>query len=160
MSDYHSVTVDPVMGDIYSIHWEPEMLRSMGDTITFLQLRVGREASYAAVDLIAKALTQGLQQLLGSTILVALMAAIQAAYSLIDRNLGSRPITLVGFSIGSRVIFSALKELAKKGALGIVQNVYLFGSPIVVKKDEYLRVKSVVAGTLLNGYATNELDPR
>lgn len=29
-------TVDPIMGDIYSIHWEPEMLRSMGDTINIL----------------------------------------------------------------------------------------------------------------------------
>lgn len=29
-------TVDPIMGDIYSIFWEPEMLRSMGDTIGIL----------------------------------------------------------------------------------------------------------------------------
>jgi hypothetical protein len=29
-------TVDPVMGDIYSVLWEPEMLRSMGDTINIL----------------------------------------------------------------------------------------------------------------------------
>lgn len=33
-------TVDPVMGDIYSIHWEPEMLRSMGDTIGILASEV------------------------------------------------------------------------------------------------------------------------
>ena len=29
-------TVDPVMGDIYSVLWEPDMLRSMGDTINIL----------------------------------------------------------------------------------------------------------------------------
>jgi hypothetical protein len=29
-------TVDPVMGDIYSVFWEPEMLQSMGDTINIL----------------------------------------------------------------------------------------------------------------------------
>lgn len=29
-------TVDPVMGDIYSVLWEPEMLQSMGDTINVL----------------------------------------------------------------------------------------------------------------------------
>jgi hypothetical protein len=33
-------TVDPVMGDIYSVLWEPEMLRSMGDTINILATEV------------------------------------------------------------------------------------------------------------------------
>ncbi|SZF03162.1 unnamed protein product [Blumeria hordei] len=163
-------TVDPIMGDIYSVLWEPEMLRSMGDTINILA---------------TEALTQGLQQVLGSTILISLMAALQLpvvltklaylidnpwtvsldransaglilADSLIDRNLGTRPITFVGYSLGSRVIFSCLKELSRKGAYGLVQNVYLFGSPVVVNREEYLRAKSVVAGRFVNGYATND----
>ena len=33
-------TVDPVMGDLYSVLWEPEMLRSMGDTINILATEV------------------------------------------------------------------------------------------------------------------------
>lgn len=33
-------TVDPIMGDMYSIWWEPEMLRSMGDTINILATEV------------------------------------------------------------------------------------------------------------------------
>jgi hypothetical protein len=33
-------TVDPIMGDIYSIHWEPEMLQSMGQTINILATEV------------------------------------------------------------------------------------------------------------------------
>ena len=36
-------TVDPIMGDIYSVLWEPDMLRSMGDTINILATEV-REA--------------------------------------------------------------------------------------------------------------------
>jgi hypothetical protein len=83
-------------------------------------------------------------------------AGLILADSLIDRNLGTRPITFVGYSLGSRVIFSCLKELAKKGAYGLVQNVYLFGSPIVANKDDYMRVRSVVAGRFVNGYATND----
>jgi pimeloyl-ACP methyl ester carboxylesterase len=122
---------------------------------------------------------------LGSTVLIALMASLQLpivltklsylidnpwtvsqaradlaglilADSLIDHNLGVRPITLVGFSLGSRVIFSCLKELANKGAFGLVQNVYLFGSPIVAKEDEYTRAKAFVPGRFVNGYATND----
>ncbi|KAF2674336.1 DUF726-domain-containing protein [Microthyrium microscopicum] len=163
-------TVDPIMGDIYSVFWEPEMLQSMGDTINILA---------------TEALTQALQQVLGSTILVALMAALQLpivltklaylidnpwtvslargdlaglilADSLIDRNLGSRPITLVGFSLGSRVIYACLRELAKRGQFGIIQNVYMFGSPVVVKADEFVKLRSVVSGRFVNGYATND----
>ncbi|KAL0936495.1 DUF726 domain protein [Colletotrichum truncatum] len=163
-------TVDPIMGDLYSVFWEPEMLRSMGDTINILA---------------TEALTQGLQQVLGSTILTSLMAALTLpvvltklsyfidnpwsvsqdrawaaglilADSLIDRNLGTRPITLVGYSLGARVIFSCLLELARKGAYGLVQNVYLFGSPLIVKKDEWLQARTVVPGRFVNGYSTND----
>ncbi|KAI9802192.1 MAG: hypothetical protein M1825_002912 [Sarcosagium campestre] len=163
-------TVDPIMGDVYSILWEPEMLQSMGQTINILA---------------TEALTQGLQQILGSTVLVALMASLQLpivltklsylidnpwtvsldransaglilADSLIDRNLGVRPVTLVGFSLGSRVIFSCLRELAKRGAFGLVQNVYMFGAPVVAKKDDYLRIRSIVSGRMVNGYAKND----
>lgn len=86
----------------------------------------------------------------------ATMAGLILADSLIDRNLGTRPITLVGYSLGSRVIFSCLQELAKKGAFGLVQNVYLFGSPVVVKHDEYARARSVVSGRFVNGYNRND----
>lgn len=36
-------TVDPIMGDLYSVLWEPEMLRSMGDTINILATEVGSD---------------------------------------------------------------------------------------------------------------------
>ncbi|KAI5274458.1 DUF726-domain-containing protein [Aureobasidium subglaciale] len=163
-------TVNPIMGDIYSVHWEPEMLQSMGQTINILA---------------TEALTQGLQQILGSTLLTALMSAMSLplvltklsylidnpwsvsmaradmaglilADSLIERNLGVRPVTLVGFSLGSRVIYACLRELANRGAYDIVQNVYVFGSPVVFKKDDYIKAKSVVAGRFVNGYATND----
>jgi hypothetical protein len=78
------------------------------------------------------------------------------ADSLIDRNLGTRPVTLVGYSLGSRVIFSCLQELAKKGAYGLVQNVYLFGSPVVVRPDEYIRARTVVSGRFVNGFNRND----
>lgn len=83
-------------------------------------------------------------------------AGLILADSLIDRNLGVRPVTLVGFSIGARVIFACLRELAKRGAYGIVQNVYLFGSPVVVDRDEYVKIRTMVSGRFVNGYAKND----
>ncbi|KAF3933978.1 hypothetical protein ABW19_dt0208728 [Dactylella cylindrospora] len=163
-------TVDPIMGDIFSVSWEPEMMQSMGQTINILATEV---------------LTQSLQQVLGSTVLMALMASLQVpliltklsylldnpwnvsldrawasglilADTLIQRNLGVRPITLVGFSLGARVIYSCLLELAKRNAHGLVQNVYMFGSPVVANKEDYLAVSAVVRGRFVNGYCTND----
>lgn len=34
-------TVDPIMGDLFSIFWEPEMLQSMGRTVNILATEVG-----------------------------------------------------------------------------------------------------------------------
>ncbi|KAK6513670.1 hypothetical protein TWF506_008109 [Arthrobotrys conoides] len=163
-------TVDPIMGDIYSVSWEPEMMQSMGQTINILATEV---------------LTQSLQQVLGNTVLMALMASLQVpliltklsylldnpwnvsldrawasglilADTLIHRNLGVRPITLVGFSLGARVIFSCLMELARRNAHGLVQNVYMFGSPVVMNHDEYMAISGVVRGRFVNGYCTND----
>lgn len=82
----------------------------------------------------------------------ATAAGLILADSLMDRSLGTRPITLVGYSLGARVIFSCLQELSKRGAYGLIQNAYLFGSPVVVKKDEFLRARTVVSGRFVNGY--------
>lgn len=54
---------------------------------------------------------------------------------LIVRNLGVRFIILVGFLIGARVIFFCLIELCKKKVLGLIENVYLFGILVVMKKE-------------------------
>lgn len=83
-------------------------------------------------------------------------AGLILADSLINRNLGVRPVTLVGYSLGARVIFSCLRELQRRRAFGLVQNVYIFGSPVVVKKDEYAKAVSAVSGRFVNGYARND----
>lgn len=84
------------------------------------------------------------------------LAGLIMADSLIDRNLGTRPITLVGFSLGAKVIMSCLLELASKGMHGLIQNVYMFGSPVIAQKDNYLKARAVVAGRFVNGYARND----
>ena len=42
-------TIDPIMGDIYSVLWEPEMLQSMGDTVKVLASEVRRSLQYHAL---------------------------------------------------------------------------------------------------------------
>lgn len=163
-------TVDPVMGDLFSLLWDPEILQSTGQTMTILA---------------SEALTQSIQQILGVTVLMALMSAIQIpmmlsklsylidnpwnvsldrawkaglilADTLVSRNLGVRPVTLLGFSLGSRVIYSCLLELAKRGAHGLVENVLLFGSPVVGSDEQLLLARSVVSGRFVNGYSKKD----
>lgn len=75
---------------------------------------------------------------------------------LIQRNLGVRPITLIGFSLGARVIFYALVELARKKAYGIVQDVFLLGGTLTASTKTWLEVRSVVSGRFVNAYAKND----
>lgn len=163
--------IDPVMGDAFSIMWEPEMMREMGNAMSILW---------------NETLVQGVQQVLAATVAGAMFSALAwplwltklnyiidnpwsnateraraagliLADVLMNRQLGVRPITLVGFSLGARMIYYALRELAQKKAYGIVQNVYLLGAPVTARESEWKQVRSVVSGRFVNGMYTHHL---
>ncbi|BGP46620.1 hypothetical protein JCM10450v2_002467 [Rhodotorula kratochvilovae] len=163
-------TIDPVMGDVLSVLWEPEM---MGDTGRALNI------------LTSEVLTQAGQQVLAATVMTALMSALQwpmmltklsylidnpwsnaldravqagavLADILLNRRLGVRPVSLVGFSLGARVIFFALVELAKRKAFGVVQEVYLFGATVTASRKVWREVRGIVSGRFVNGFAMND----
>ncbi|KAJ7589643.1 hypothetical protein C8J56DRAFT_36979 [Mycena floridula] len=162
--------LDPVVGDLFSVLWEPEMIQETGSALKILTGEV---------------LSQIGQTVLQATVMTALMSALQwpliltklgylidnpwnnaldrarAAGSvladvLIQRHLGVRPITLIGFSLGSRVIFYALLELAKQKAFGIVQDVFLLGTTLSTSTTNWLKARSVVSGRFVNAFARND----
>ncbi len=59
---------------------------------------------------------------------------------LIQRHLGVRPVTLIGFSLGSRVIFYALLELAN----------------LTASQKTWFQARSVVSGRFVNGFARSD----
>lgn len=75
---------------------------------------------------------------------------------LLHRHLGVRPITLIGFSLGARVIFYALIELAKQKAFGIVQDVFILGATVTAPTKTWLQARTAVSGRFVNGYARND----
>lgn len=83
-------------------------------------------------------------------------AGLVLADVLIRRHLGVRPITLIGFSLGARVIFYALLELAKQKHFGIVQDVILLGATVTAPHRTWLEVRSVISGRFVNCYARND----
>ncbi|KAF8274342.1 hypothetical protein EI94DRAFT_1562200 [Lactarius quietus] len=162
--------LDPVVGDVFSVLWEPEMIRETGSALRIMTTEI---------------LTQIGQTVLAATAMTALMTALQwpiiltklgylidnpwsnaldrakAAGSvlagvLIERHLGVRPITLIGFSLGSRVIFYALLELAKQKAFGIVQDVFLLGATLTAPQKAWFQVRAVVSGRFVNAFARND----
>ncbi|XP_015063947.1 transmembrane and coiled-coil domain-containing protein 4-like [Solanum pennellii] len=70
---------------------------------------------------------------------------------------GNRPVTLVGFSLGARVIFKCLQVLAESAnTSGLVERVVLLGAPIAIKNMNWEAARKVVAGRFVNAYATND----
>jgi Protein of unknown function (DUF726) len=157
-------------GDQYTLIWETAILKELGETLGIL---LGEVASFI--------FQQGLQL----TVLPALMAALTApmwaikltylvdnpwgnaltkaekagrllADTLIGQVQSNRPVTLVGFSLGARVIYCCLLELAAKGAYGLVEEVYLMGTPVLSSKKEWENVISVVSGRFVNGYCPSD----
>ncbi|TEB32477.1 DUF726-domain-containing protein [Coprinellus micaceus] len=162
--------LDPIVGDVFSVLWEPDMIKETGDALKILTGEV---------------LSQIGMTVLGATVMTGLMSALQwpiiltklgylidnpwsnaldrakaagrvLADVLMQRHLGVRPITLVGFSLGARVIFYALLELAKQKQYGIVQDVFLMGATVTASTTAWLETRAVVSGRYVNCYARND----
>ncbi|XP_042019878.1 transmembrane and coiled-coil domain-containing protein 4-like isoform X3 [Salvia splendens] len=70
---------------------------------------------------------------------------------------GQRPVTLVGFSLGARVIFRCLQTLAEsENSAGLVERVVLLGAPIGIKDMNWEATRKVVSGRYVNVYSTND----
>jgi hypothetical protein len=78
------------------------------------------------------------------------------ADALINKAQGERPVTLVGYSLGSRVIYSCLKSLAERQAFGLVESVVFIGSPVPSTSSHWRVMRSVVSGKIINVYSEND----
>ncbi|KAI0200664.1 DUF726-domain-containing protein [Astrocystis sublimbata] len=78
------------------------------------------------------------------------------ADALINKAQGERPVTLIGYSLGARVIYICLQQLAKRKAFGLVENVVLLGAPTPSDSAGWRRIRSVVAGRLVNAYSSRD----
>ncbi|XP_039780355.1 transmembrane and coiled-coil domain-containing protein 4-like isoform X1 [Panicum virgatum] len=70
---------------------------------------------------------------------------------------GNRPVTLIGFSLGARVIFKCLQELAlSSDNEGLVERVVLLGAPVSVKGEQWEPVRKMVSGRFVNVYSRDD----
>lgn len=79
-----------------------------------------------------------------------------------QRVLGTRPITLTGYSLGSLVIFEALKYLSTlppSQTTHLIDSAYLFGLPTSTRDAlSWMKVRAIVSGRLVNGWVEPEED--
>ena len=78
------------------------------------------------------------------------------ADALINHVQGERPVTLIGYSLGARVIWSCLTSLAKRKAFGLVESAVLMGAPIPSDTSTWRSMRSTVSGRLINVYSEND----
>ena len=78
------------------------------------------------------------------------------ADALINKAQGERPVTLIGYSLGARVIYSCLMKLAERRAFGLVESVVLIGAPTPSTTSDWRVMRSVVANRLVNVYSEND----
>ena len=78
------------------------------------------------------------------------------AEALINRTQGERPVTLIGYSLGARVIWSCLTTLAEKKAFGLVESAVLMGSPLPSDTSTWRMMRTAVSGRLVNVYSEND----
>lgn len=78
------------------------------------------------------------------------------ADALINKVQGERPVTLVGYSLGARLIFSCLQQLAARNAFGLVENVVIVGGPCPSDASDWRRIRAVVSGRVVNVFSKQD----
>ncbi|GJE95146.1 hypothetical protein PsYK624_113270 [Phanerochaete sordida] len=161
--------------DTFALRWEVEALLQLSDALAalvqteamrFVQAQIVKRTVFAALfAALSPAVWLKILRVIDNPWMAAKSLAAKAGRVLgtllAGRVLGSRPVTLVGYSLGSLVIFEALQFLARlppaEGPVaGLVQDVYLFGAPVPADEAQWAAARRVVAGRLVNGYATQD----
>ncbi|KAM3618741.1 uncharacterized protein V6R79_024392 [Siganus canaliculatus] len=158
-------------GEQYCLVWESRFLRDLGSALSSLLdglvSIVAQEAlKYTVLSGIVAALTWPASLLAASSVIdhpwcVCLNRSAEVgkhlAQVLRSRQQGKRPVSLIGFSLGARVIYYCLQELANdQGSEGVVEDVILLGAPVEGSEKAWERMTRVVAGKIVNGYCRGD----
>jgi len=159
-------------GDALALRWESEELRAVGAAMyTFIRDQAVSQlqsvAGTAVMGAAFNALTLPLALVQACDMIdnawdVAMRradrAALELAQVLVSRVHGHRPVTLVGFGLGARVILRCLLELYAMGEAGrgIVETAALLGTPYGVEVDAWCKASAVCGHRLINGYTSSD----
>ncbi|KAI1354168.1 DUF726-domain-containing protein [Xylaria sp. FL0043] len=158
------------LNEVYALRWELEALSKVGVALqTVLKTTAGSEARKGTAqrnvftslktshwpDTLIKA-SKVVDNPWTTAMVRAEKIGLVLAEILTNKVQGERAVSLVGYGLGARVIYTCLTSLSEKRAFGIVENVVLFGAPCPSEIRVWTAMKSVVAGRLVNVYSKND----
>jgi hypothetical protein len=168
---------------MYALRWETKELKELG---AFVQDAIKKQVATTAGNFWVKSTVAGVSATAAAMLMFpiwiteymagldnswmnvanrAQLAGRALAEALLDSQaVGMRPVNLVGFSCGARVIFYCLIELAERQAFNVVNDVVLLGAPIDStfyhqRFDQSLywgQARSAVSGRFINGYSKHD----
>ncbi len=156
--------------EVFALRFELEALMNLGNSMTAM---VSSAAwGYAKSELIKRTIFAQLASALWPVALLQVARVVDNPFSLarsraekagevladalINKAQGERPVTLIGYSLGARVIYSCLMSLAKRRAFGLIESVVMIGAPAPSTTSDWRVMRSVVASRLVNVYSEND----
>uniref|UniRef100_K7G1W4 Transmembrane and coiled-coil domains 4 n=1 Tax=Pelodiscus sinensis TaxID=13735 RepID=K7G1W4_PELSI len=155
----------------YCLAWESKYLMELGNALDSLlnglvNIMAQEALKYTVLSGIVTALTWPASLLTVASVIdnpwgVCLSRSAEVgkhlAQILLSRRQGKRPVTLIGFSLGARVIYFCLKEMAQeKDCEGIIEDVVLLGAPVEGEAKNWKPFSKVVSGRIINGYCRGD----
>ena len=156
--------------EVFALRWELKELSRLGNSME----TVVKSAAWtvAKKEIIARTIFASLMDALWPIALLKVSKVVDNPFSvcknradkaglvladaLINKAQGERPVTLIGYSLGARLIYSCLMSLAERRAFGLVESVVLMGAPAPSDSADWRALRSVVAGRLINVYSEND----
>ncbi|KAL9599815.1 MAG: hypothetical protein Q9219_003601 [cf. Caloplaca sp. 3 TL-2023] len=171
----HDVThpwriLSPSHSEVFALRYELEALMNLGNSISAM---VSSAAwGYAKSEMIKHTIFAELTAALWPIAILKISRVVDNPFSiaktrsdkagelladaLINKAQGERPVTLVGYSLGARVVYSCLMSLARRKAFGLVESAVMIGTPCPSTTGDWRAMRSVVASRLVNVYSEND----
>ncbi|NXE70830.1 TMCO4 protein, partial [Calcarius ornatus] len=155
----------------YCLAWESKYLMELGNALDsllngFVNMMAQEALKFTVLSGIVTALTWPASLLTVASVIdnpwgVCLHRSAEVgkhlAHILLSRQQGQRPVTLIGFSLGARVIYFCLQEMAQeKDSQGIIEDVVLLGAPVEGEAKHWRALTRVVSGRIINGFCRGD----
>jgi len=156
--------------EIFALRFELETLMSLGQSINTMSANSAYE--YAQTAFNQRSMVTDLTSVIWPLALVKIARVVENPFNLakaradkagkvladalINHTQGERPVTLIGYSSGARVIYSCLTSLAERRAFGLVESVVMLGAPVPSDIGTWRSMRTAISGRLVNVYSKND----
>ncbi|KAL1887338.1 hypothetical protein Sste5346_010277 [Sporothrix stenoceras] len=156
--------------EAYTLNWEQEALLKIGSSINTVASSVAWQN--ARKDFEIRNLLVSLETFKWPSTLLKISKIVDNPWSvgmvradkvgialadaIINKVHGERGISLIGYGLGARVIYTCLMSLSERRVFGQVENVLVMGTPAPSSHCVWTALRSVVAGRVVNVFSEND----